>query len=83
MYEQMMKSIMKPKDKRKDKKNHKSKKTSIKKLNNPEQLAEFMALEPERQRSELGKMLFPLVQKLVDKEQAPKITGMLIDLNSF
>lgn len=54
----------------------------------PQQLKEninsFLNQDKEKQRSILGELLYPLVDKLVDnKENAPKITGMLIDFEVF
>lgn len=43
-----------------------------------------MALNQDKQRSILGELLFPLVQKHVSHETlAPKVTGMLIDFSVF
>jgi hypothetical protein len=42
-------------------------------------------LDREKQRTILGELLYPMVEKLVDnnKDTAPKITGMLIDFEVF
>ena len=43
-----------------------------------------MKNEPDFQRNALGTLLYPLVLKKVESpELAPKITGMLIDFESF
>ena len=57
-------------------------KMTIQKLN--EDLQGFLQQEPDKQRVILGELLFPLVSNLVDStELAPKVTGMLIDLDVF
>jgi polyadenylate-binding protein len=49
-----------------------------------ENLSEFLKQDHEKQRALLGELLFPLVGKYAEeKEQAPKITGMLIDFEVF
>jgi len=42
---------------------------------------EFIKLEKEKQRNILGELLFPLIKERVGESIAPKITGMLIDLD--
>lgn len=54
----------------------------------PQQLKEnintFLNLDREKQRSILGELLYPIVERLVENhEDAPKITGMLIDFEVF
>jgi len=44
-------------------------------------LGEFNALEKDKQRNILGELLFPLIKAQVGESIAPKITGMLIDLD--
>jgi len=44
-------------------------------------LSEFLSLEVEKQRTILGELLFPLILKHANQQYAPKITGMLIDLD--
>lgn len=49
-----------------------------------ENLSEFLKQDQPKQRSLLGELLFPLVNKIAESaEQAPKITGMLIDFEVF
>jgi polyadenylate-binding protein len=43
--------------------------------------AEFIALDKDKQRNILGELLFPLIRDQVGEKVAPKITGMLIDLD--
>lgn len=42
---------------------------------------EFIKLDKEKQRNILGELLFPLIKSRVGDHLAPKITGMLIDLD--
>jgi len=42
---------------------------------------DFIKLEKEKQRNILGELLFPLIKERVGESIAPKITGMLIDLD--
>lgn len=42
---------------------------------------EFLALDDNRKRQILGELLFPRVLSITDEDLAPKITGMLIDLD--
>jgi len=42
---------------------------------------EFVKLDKEKQRNILGELLFPLIKERVGESIAPKITGMLIDLD--
>jgi len=44
-------------------------------------MSEFNALEKDKQRNILGELLFPLIKLQVGESVAPKITGMLIDLD--
>lgn len=52
-------------------------------------MTEFTSLDNKKQRNILGELLFPMVEKLVPEDQnsqanlAPKVTGMLIDLEVF
>ena len=47
-------------------------------------LEDFMKTDPDYQRNILGSLLYPLVLKKVETpDLAPKITGMLIDFESF
>ena len=49
-----------------------------------EKINDFLGFPQEKQRTILGELLFPLVQKHVSHETlAPKITGMLIDFTVF
>lgn len=51
-----------------------------------ENMAEFTSFDQGKQRNILGELLFPMVEKLVPDNQnnlAPKVTGMLIDLEVF
>lgn len=50
-----------------------------------ERLEEFLAFEQDKKRSILGEMLFPKIKALLknNDENAPKITGMLIDFEVF
>jgi len=43
--------------------------------------SEFIKLDKEKQRNILGELLFPLIKDKVGDNLAPKITGMLIDLD--
>jgi len=43
--------------------------------------SEFIQLDKEKQRNILGELLFPLIKERVGENVAPKITGMLIDLD--
>jgi len=43
--------------------------------------SEFIKLDKEKQRNILGELLFPLIKDKVEDNLAPKITGMLIDLD--
>jgi polyadenylate-binding protein len=42
---------------------------------------EFIKLDKEKQRNILGELLFPLIKERIGEDIAPKITGMLIDLD--
>jgi polyadenylate-binding protein len=42
---------------------------------------EFIKLDKDKQRNILGELLFPLIKERVGESIAPKITGMLIDLD--
>jgi len=44
-------------------------------------MGEFNALDKDKQRNILGELLFPLIKLQVGESIAPKITGMLIDLD--
>jgi len=44
-------------------------------------IGDFNALDKEKQRNILGELLFPLIKAQVGDSIAPKITGMLIDLD--
>lgn len=46
-------------------------------------MTEFLKLDKNKQREQLGNMLFPRIKKYADDELAPKITGMLIDFSVF
>ena len=47
-------------------------------------LNKFLSFSQEKQTEKLGYLLFPLVQKHVSvEENAPKVTGMMIDLTVF
>lgn len=49
-----------------------------------EKLTEFTNFPQDKQRTILGELLFPLVQKHTSTaELAPKVTGMLIDFSVF
>ena len=48
-----------------------------------ENLSEFMNFDSEKKRSVLGEILFPLVKTKTYEGLAPKVTGMLIDLDVF
>ena len=52
-----------------------------------EKINEFLAQDQNKQRNILGELLFPMVEKLCvdikDDGIAPKVTGMLIDLEVF
>ena len=48
-----------------------------------EPLESFLLQKPEYQRNILGTILYPIVQKKVKEEYAPKVTGMLIDFENF
>jgi len=43
--------------------------------------SEFIILDKDKQRNILGELLFPLIRDQVGEKVAPKITGMLIDLD--
>jgi hypothetical protein len=43
--------------------------------------SDFIKLDKEKQRNILGELLFPLIKDKVGDSLAPKITGMLIDLD--
>jgi len=43
--------------------------------------SEFIKLDKEKQRNILGELLFPMIKDRVGESLAPKITGMLIDLD--
>jgi hypothetical protein len=43
--------------------------------------SEFIQLDKDKQRNILGELLFPLIRDQVGEKVAPKITGMLIDLD--
>jgi len=42
---------------------------------------DFIKLDKDKQRNILGELLFPLIKERVGESNAPKITGMLIDLD--
>merc|ERR1712146_469750 len=44
-------------------------------------LSEFLQLDQDKQRQILGELLYPLVRQHTNDVNAPKITGMLIDLS--
>jgi len=48
-----------------------------------EHLSDFLAFDQEKQRSHLGEILYPSVKNFTTAELAPKVTGMLIDLDVF
>jgi len=49
-----------------------------------EKINDFLGFPQEKQRTILGELLFPLVQKHTSHESlAPKVTGMLIDFTVF
>jgi polyadenylate-binding protein len=46
-----------------------------------ENLNEFLSYDSNTQRQILGELLFPLIRDIAGPKEAPKITGMLIDLS--
>ncbi len=42
---------------------------------------EFKKLDPKKQRSILGEMMYPRILRHVEQQDAPKITGMLVDIS--
>jgi len=49
-----------------------------------ENLSDFTKLDQEKQRSYLGEILFPMVQEIIkEKEDVPRVTGMLVDFEVF
>lgn len=46
-------------------------------------LEDFLKNDADYQRNFLGTLLYPSVLKKTDEDLAPKITGMLIDFESF
>jgi len=55
----------------------------ITRQNLKDRLSEFLEFDPEKQRTLLGEILFPSVKDFTTAELAPKVTGMLIDLDVF
>jgi len=45
-----------------------------------QRMNEFKLLDPQKQRNILGEIVFPMVEKECYPNNAPRITGMLIDL---